>query len=151
TVNVAGIAITGGDTVNYLLQNTTATATANITARTLTINAIAANKTYDGTAAATATLSDNRVSGDVLTLSYAGATFSDKNAGTGKSVTITGVSVSGADAANYAYSSTASATANISSRALTVSASGVNKIYDGTTTANVNLTDNRLNGDVLAD
>ena len=34
-------------------------------------------------------------------------------------------------------------------RRLTVSATGVNKVYDGTTTATVTLTDNRVTGDVL--
>jgi len=44
--------------------NTTASTTADITARALTIGATGVNKIYDGSTAATATLSDNRISGD---------------------------------------------------------------------------------------
>ena len=50
------------------------------------------------------TLSDDRVSGDSLTLSYTSASFSDKNAGTGKTVSVSGISVSGTDSGNYTLS-----------------------------------------------
>src|SRR5205814_2782848 len=121
-IGVSGISITGVDTANYTF-NTTATATADITTRPLTVSATGVNKVYDGNATATVTLPDNRVAGDVFTDNYAGATFADKNVGNGKPISVSGISISGADAGNYALSNiTASATANITPRPLTVTA-----------------------------
>jgi hypothetical protein len=151
TVSVSGISIGGTDAGNYSLQNTTASATANITQAALTVTATAVNKVYDGTTTATVTLSDNRVSGDVFTDSYSTATFADKNVGNGKTVSVSGINISGADASNYTFNSTAMTTANISARSLTVGATGVNRVYDGTTSASVTLSDNRVAGDVFTD
>jgi hypothetical protein len=88
------------------------------------------------------TLSDNRVAGDTLSRSYTSASFADKNVGTAKTVSVSGISISGADAANYAANTTASTTADITGKALVVSATGVNKVYDGSTNATVTLSDN---------
>src|SRR5207247_1557302 len=128
----------------------TASTTANITARSLTVTATGVNRIYDGTTNATVTLSDNRVAGDVLSTSYISASFTNKNVGTAKSVSVTGIAISGADAANYTANSTATTTANITARPLSVSASGLNKVYDGNTNATVTLSDNRVAGDTLA-
>src|SRR5207247_2484919 len=150
-VSVSGISISGTDAGNYT-ANTTANTTANISAKALTVRATAGNKTYDGGTTATVTLSDDKVSGDVLTHSYTSASFSDKNVGTGKSVSGSGISISGADAGNYSLqNTTASTTADITARPLTVTATGVNKVYDGNTTATVTLSDNRVSGDAVAD
>jgi hypothetical protein len=130
SVSVTGISITGTDADNYTF-NTTATTTADITTRALTVTATGVNKGYDGTTAATVTLSDDRVSGDVFTASYAVASFGDKNVGTGKPVSVSGISISGLDAGNYTFNTTASTTADITARALTITATGVNKVYDG--------------------
>src|SRR5581483_10067572 len=148
TVNVSGISISGADSGNYS-ANTTASTTANISARTLTVSATGVNKVYDGTTNATVTLSDDRVAGDVLTTGYTAANFSSKTVGNGKTVNVTGISISGADSGNYSANTTASTTANITVRTLTVSATGVNKVYDGTTNATVTLSDDRVAGDVL--
>ena len=86
------------DAGNYMFDRTTASTTADITARALTVSAAGMNKVYDGTTTATVTLSDDRVSGDVLTDGYTSATFADKNVGTGKTVSVTGISISGTDA-----------------------------------------------------
>ncbi|MBW8748098.1 MAG: hypothetical protein JF584_11140, partial [Acidobacteria bacterium] len=80
---------------NYTITYCTAEFTIN--KRTLTVTATAASKTYDGTALASVTLSDNRVEGNLLTEAWTSATFSDQNAGSGKTVTITGISISGVD------------------------------------------------------
>jgi YDG domain/MBG domain (YGX type)/Galactose oxidase, central domain len=149
TVNVSGISIAGLDSANYSLGNTTATATADITSRPLTVGATGVNKIYDGTTSATVTLGDDRIAGDVFTVSYVSANFADKNVGSGKSVSATGISVSGVDAGNYTFNTTAIATADITPRALTVTAAGVNKVYDGTTAATVTLGDNRVAGDAF--
>ena len=61
---------------------------------------------------------------------YTGA-FSDKNVGTGKTVTIT-PSYTGADVSNYSVTDHATTTANITAKALTVSGiTALNKGYDG--------------------
>ena len=107
-VNVTGIAISGTDSTNYLLAATTASTTANIAAATLTVSGItAANKIYDGKT--TATLNTNGaalvgiIAGDTVTLGISGAkgTFGDKNVGTGKAVTVSGLTITGASSANY--------------------------------------------------
>src|SRR6185503_13514751 len=113
-----------------ITANTTASTTANITARALAVSATGVNKVYDGNTTATATLSDNRLSGDTLTTSYSSASFANKNVGTAKTVSVSGISLSGTDAANYTANTTASTTADITVRTLTVSATGVNKAYD---------------------
>src|SRR6185369_10851608 len=120
------------DTNNYS-ANITATTTANITARALIVSATGINKVYDGTTAATVTLSDDKVLGDDVSASYSSATFDTKNVGMGKDVSVSGISISGTDAGNYSANTSTSTTANITARALIVSATGINKIYDGTT------------------
>ncbi|MFO1476152.1 MAG: YDG domain-containing protein [Verrucomicrobiota bacterium] len=103
-----------------------------ITSRTLTVTATGVNKNYDGTTAATVTLSDNRVAGDSLTTSYTTATFSNRNAGAGKSVSVSGIAISGTDAGNYTQNTTASTTADIAALPLTVTATADSRLYDGT-------------------
>src|SRR5439155_360968 len=104
--------------------NTTGSTTANITVRTLVVTATGVNKGYDGTSTATVTLSDNRVAGDTLSRSYTTASFADKNLGAAKTVSVSGIAISGTDAANYTANSTATTTADITVRSLTVSATG---------------------------
>ena len=66
--------------------------------------------------------------------SYTSASFADKNVGTGKAVTVSGIAISGARRRQLcSVNTTATTTANITPRALTVTATGVNKVYDGTT------------------
>lgn len=112
TVTTAGLGLTGVDSGNYTV-NTTATTTASITPAVLTVTAAGQNKVYDGTTAATVTLSDNRIAGDVLTASYATAAFTDPNAGTGKTINVGGITISGPDAGNYTVNATATTTAVI--------------------------------------
>src|SRR5207245_2626959 len=149
TVSVTGISISGADAANYS-ANTTATTTANITARSLSVSASGVNKVYDGNTNASVTLSDNRVAGDPLTTSYTRASFANKNVGAAKTVSVSGIAISGTDAANYTANTTASTTADITTRSLVVSATGVNRAYDGTTNATVTLSDNRVAGDSLS-
>src|SRR6185503_15959944 len=63
------------------------------------------------------------ISGDTVTLTSASATgaFATKNAGTGKAVNVSGLSLSGADAGNYTLTQP-SATASIAKAGLTVTA-----------------------------
>jgi len=148
TVSVTGISISGGDGGNYHLTNSTANATADITPRDLTVTATGVNKVYNGTASATVTLATDKVGGDDVLASSASASFADKQVGTGKTVSVTGISIGGGDAGNYHLTNTtASATADITPRDLTVTATGVNKIYDGTTVATVALATDKIGGD----
>ena len=90
------------------------------------------NKEYDGTnVAAIATRSLSGVLGfDDVTLTGGSATFADKNAGTGKVVTATGLSLGGTMKDNYALSSTtAQTTADITQAPLTVTANNASRIY----------------------
>src|SRR5207253_2140034 len=115
----------------------------------LSVSATGTNKVYDGGTAAVVLLSDDRVSGDVFSDSYTSAAFADKNVGSAKTVSVSGISISGTDAGNYTVKTRTTTRTDITARALTVSASGINKVYDGDTRATVTLTDNRVSGDVL--
>src|SRR5206468_8642949 len=133
--------ISGANAANYA-ANTTASTTANITAATVTALVSVNNKVYDGTTNATiATRALNGVLGsDDVSLSGGTASFASKTVGSNKTVSVSGLSLSGADAANYQLaSSTASTTANITARSLTVTATGINKVYNGTTSDSVTL------------
>ncbi|MFM2342444.1 MAG: hypothetical protein RLZZ592_2097, partial [Pseudomonadota bacterium] len=117
-----------------------ALATASITPATLTVSGTtAANKVYDATTAATVSggLLSGLIGGDAVTLSQSG-TFADKNAGTGKTVTVAN-SVAGADASNYVLSNASqTTTASIAQATLTVAGTtAANKVYDATTAATV--------------
>jgi hypothetical protein len=149
TISVTGISISGADVGNYMLSSSTATATANITARTLAVNATGTSKVYDGTIGATVNYSDDRIAGDVITIGGTAA-FANKNVGTGKPISITSINVNGTDAGNYALAAIiANTTANITPRPLTVTATGVNRGYDRSTNATVTLADNHISGDAL--
>ena len=78
------------------------------------------------------------------------ATFGSATVGTGKSVTVTGITLNGANAGNYTLASpSATTTATISAKVLTATVTAANKVFDGTTTATV--TGCTLNGVVAGD
>ncbi|MEI8303426.1 MAG: YDG domain-containing protein, partial [Burkholderiales bacterium] len=147
-VSVTGVSLSGADAGNYTVA-ATGSAAANIDPRVLAVNYAGVNRVYDGTTAATVTTTDNRIQGDSLSV-VSSASFADRNAGLGKAVSVTGVSLSGADAGNYTVAATGSTTANIDPRVLAVNYAGVNRVYDGTTAASVTTTDNRIQGDSLS-
>ncbi len=126
-----------GDT-NFLGSNGTVAQTVN--KKPVTPSVTAQNKSYDGTT--TATISTCAVSPVVgtddvaCTVPPANANFADKNVGTGKTVTATGITLSGTTAANYTLSTaSATTTANTNKRAITVTAASDTKTYDGMTTS----------------
>lgn len=108
-----------------------------ITPQPITGTFTAANKVYDGTTAATVTGRSlvGALTGDDVELSGGTATFADKNVGTGKTVTLSGATLSGADAGNYSLTSVAPTTADITPASLTISFTADDKVYDGTTDA----------------
>jgi len=134
TVTISGLTIIGTDSTNYSL--TQPTATASITARTLTVAAKGVNKVYDGTTNATVTLTDNRVTGDSLTNTYASAAFASKNVATNITVNVTGISTGGTDSTNYVLAATSATTsANITKSLLTVTADSLSRPYGMTNPA----------------
>jgi hypothetical protein len=156
TVTVSGLALTGADMGNYTL--TAPTATANITAAPLTVTGITANnKTYDGTTDATLDATNAKlvgaVSGDVVTLDTNGATgtFAAKSVGTGQTVTVSGLALTGADAGNYTVTAPTT-TADIAAAPLTVTGiTANNKVYDGTNAATLDFNNPALVGVVAGD
>ncbi|HML42789.1 MAG TPA: GLUG motif-containing protein, partial [Hyphomicrobium zavarzinii] len=101
--------------------------------KALTATATANNKVYDATAAGSVTFADDRLSGDVLTVDSTETVFADVNVGTGIATTTSGITLSGADAANYSVNATATSSADITVRHVTVTAdAGQSKVY-GTT------------------
>ncbi|KAB8059150.1 hypothetical protein GCN74_13845, partial [Janthinobacterium sp. FT14W] len=127
TVTISGLGLGGADAGNYVLASNLASTTADITPATLTVSASALNKVYDATTNAVVTLRDNRIGNDQLSIASNGASFGDKNAGVGKTVTVAGIRLSGADAGNYVVNSTASSTATIAQAALTVKVDNAEK------------------------
>jgi filamentous hemagglutinin family protein len=93
--------------------------------------ALANTKTYDGTANGIRTVTlAGVVAGDDVDGS-AIFTFSDANAGVGKTVTISGVTLGGADAGNYTLTLPASVLGDILQKALIGTAVANTKTYDG--------------------
>jgi|GEM_PF-5944637 len=116
--------------------SSTATAvTLTVSKKSITVTGISAsNKVYDGNTTATFTggTSADIINGDVVTYSATG-TFDTKDAGTGKTVAISGVTLGGANAGNYSVLYfPVSVTANITARPLTALSTVVSKVYDGT-------------------
>ena len=148
TVTVSGLSISGADADNYSLSSTNATTTANITQKTLAATYMASDKVYDGATTASVTGSSvDILSGDTVTLTKSAATFSDKNVGSAKTVTVSGIAISGTDAANYLLSNTSTTTtASISPKSLTAAFAASQKTYDGNATATVTASSSQIVG-----
>jgi hypothetical protein len=103
TVSLNNPPLGGPDGGNYFVTSSNAV-TANITQKPIgVIGAVVSDKVYDATVSATVTggTLSGVVANDVVTLTGQRGTFSDKNAGVGKTVTFTDGSLAGADAGNY--------------------------------------------------
>ncbi|HEY4081745.1 MAG TPA: YDG domain-containing protein [Burkholderiaceae bacterium] len=137
-VTVSGLSLGGADSGNYVLVEPS-NLTANITPATLTVNGLAAtNKVYDATtvAALSGSGSISALGSDQVLLSSGSAQFATKDVGSNKTVLLSGFSLSGLDAGNYALSASASLTADITPATLVVSGlSANNKVYDATRVA----------------
>jgi YVTN family beta-propeller protein len=155
-VSVSGLTLEGANAANYVL--TPPVFTGNITPKTLAVGGVtAANKSYDGNSAATLNVNSavlvGVIPGDTvnLTTSAASGTFTDKAVGTGKTVTVSGLTIDGTDAENYALAQP-NTTANITPKELTVSGIiGNGKVYDGSAAATLNTTSAVLNGVIPSD
>jgi len=143
TVTLDGFGLSGTKAGNYTVAadpGLSSTDLANITPKSLSVSGsfTASDKVYDGTTTASINVSGltldtgSVISGDTVSLDLASATgdFDDKNAATGKTVSLSDGALTGADAGNYTLSGSATATADITAKTITLSAS---KTYDGTT------------------
>jgi hypothetical protein len=150
TPNLGGLTLSSS---NYTITGVTTALTANITAKALTVTGTtAANKLYDGTLTATPSFTSSALSGVVtgdgvtLVSTGASATFATKTIGTGKTVTIAGLTLSGGDAGNYLLTQPTT-TADITAKALSVSgAKALDKTYDGTAVASLDFSGAQLVG-----
>jgi hypothetical protein len=149
TATASGISLSGSDAGNYVV-NTSATALAEILAKAITATLTANGRTYDGSAAATGALSLAGVIGNDQVSAAGSYAFADKNAGTGKTVTASGIALSGADAGNYSVNASATALADIIAKAITVTLAANGRTYDGTNVATGTLSANGvLAGDAV--
>jgi hypothetical protein len=156
SVTVSGVTITGTGSSNYTPTQPTGL-TADITAKALTITGLTASaRVYDGTTVeplgGTAALLGTESAGagsigdgkpySVDSVSAGGTAvgaFADRNVGAAKSVTVSGVTITGTGSGNYTPAQQTGLTADITAKALTVSGLSVpaSKVYDATTTATV--------------
>jgi filamentous hemagglutinin family protein len=132
---------------NYTLVGGTHDLT--ITPRQIVVDATGSNKVYDGNSLAVAGLgSTGIIGGDQITFAGGAVNYSDKNVANGKTITVNGITASGADAGNYAFNTTALTTGNITPLAIGGSIVASDKTYDGSTTAQ---TQGSLTGVVAGD
>lgn len=124
-------------------QSNTAALPITVTKKALNITITPNNKVYDGSASATVgEISYSGIIGtDDVSISGMTLTFSDKKAGTDKTVTAADYSLIGAKAVNYMLGVITVNSADITQKALTVTTTSVNsKTYDGTITADFSAT-----------
>jgi hypothetical protein len=152
------LALGGTAAGNYTLAGAGGSVNITVSALALTVtNLLALDNVYDGTTNATLDATNAGLAGvlnsDDVTLvtSNAVAYFADKNVGTNKPVTVTGLALDGAAAVNYTLVDPTNVTANITAAGLTVNGvAAASKVYDGTTNAQLNGTAT-LNGEVSGD
>ncbi len=140
--------ISGADAGNYQLTQPGSLTGNILPAELILAGADANDKVYNGTndAEITGTLT-GVVAGDTVTYTGTG-TFASANVGTGIAVTST-ATLGGADAGNYYLTQPTGTTADITAKALTVTANAENKQYDGLNSAVITVT--AINGVVEGD
>ncbi len=151
-VTVTGVNLSGTDANNYALATSTLTTTGSVTKKDMTVTAVSSSKVYDANVTASTTLSSiDKVALDTVTYNRTSSTFADKNVGVAKLVTTGGISITGTDAGNYnLLNSTTTSNADITARALVVTAVAQNKVYDATTTAAISsLSSDVISGDTI--
>ncbi|MFM1960819.1 MAG: hypothetical protein RL588_2336, partial [Pseudomonadota bacterium] len=150
---------TGGTLLSNYILPTSASGSGTISTATLrVVGVLSGNKTYDGTTTASLDLSQallfGAVAGDSLSLNLASARgdYASANVGADQAITASGFAVSGAAAANYTLIQPQGLRGSITARTLSITGlSAQNKIYDGTTTATLNLSGLSLTGVVASD
>lgn len=145
TYTSTNLALSGSSASNYYISlddlNNGIIGTGDITAKTITLSGLTvADKTYDRTTDAVitslGTLNDVVENDAVAINTSASAVFDTVSAGDNKSVTLSNVTLTGADAGNYIFASPTTTTANIAKKSLTLTSIDVNdRVYDGTDNA----------------
>jgi hypothetical protein len=128
-VTASGYSITGEDAGNYYPPIQPANLSATIYPKSIYITVTASDKVYDGTVAAAVTYDSlvGRIPGDTVTVTLGTASFATKDTGTAKTVTVFGYSITGTDADNYVAWLPTGLTANITQKAITVTADAKKK------------------------
>ena len=130
-VTVTGVTLTGALAGDYSVTQP-AGLTGNVTLLPITVTAVTANKTYDGTTAATGTptIAPALVGGDTATVLT--QAFQDSNAGSGNKTIIPSITINdGNGGANYAVTLANYNTGTISQAAATVTLGNLAATYDG--------------------
>ena len=161
-VNISGLTLSGADAVNYILDDDTATTTANITK--LRLNAItgisASDRNYNAGTSATLNFSSPVFDGIItsgsedLSIITAVGTFANKKVGIDKTVTLSSIVLGGVDAGNYDVPLIAPTTTASISKANIFNITGItanSKTYDSNTTATLNLGSANFNGEFAGD
>lgn len=151
TVTVNDVVLHCADAGNYRVDGVAATTQATIQQRLLTLTQLAAlDKVYDKTVQAQVSAGgDDRVRGDLLTVALTGE-FNSRHVGQDKTVSVTGIRLTGDDAVNYRVTDQPlTTTAAITPRLLQVGLTASDKTYDGQRDASVAFKDDRLTGDDL--
>jgi hypothetical protein len=129
----AGTGFTGSTSTNSVTET--------VSPATLTVTGVTANdKVYDATKTAvlntTGAALSGVLTGDTVTLGAASATgtLATQNVGSNIAVTVSGLTIGGAQAGNYTLTQPTT-TANITAAPLTITAVTNTKVFDGTTSA----------------
>jgi len=150
-VTAVDYALDGAAAGNYSVSQPTL-ANASITKKPLTISGLASqDKVYNGDNVATLTGTAalvGVVAPDIVTITAGTASYALATVGT-HAVTAVDYALDGAAAGNYSVSQPTLANASITKKPLTVTATGINKVYDGTTVATVTLSTDKLSGDYV--
>ena len=133
------VTATVADSADGFYRSAASSATSfTISARSLTITGTANSKTYDGNTSSVTnpTLTSGTIqSGDTAVFIQ---TYNNKNVGTSKTMTPSGVVTDGNSGNNYSYTFVTSANGTIAARALTITGAAHSKIYDTTTSSATN-------------
>ena len=136
TLSVTGYVVNDGNGGNNYAVRTVTDTTGEIDQATLTITAASNIKTYDGSTSATATPTFSGLQGSSDSVTGLTEAYTDKNAGTGKTLSVTGYVVNdGNGGNNYAVRTVTNTTGEIDQANLSLAADSYTKPYDGTTTA----------------
>jgi hypothetical protein len=151
--NIAPNAAVGTGLGNYMIAYANGALTVSPASLTVT-NLLALDKVYDATTNAILDATNAGVSGALngdsisLVTTNAVAYFANKNVGTNKPVTVSGLTLGGASAGNYILTQSSILSANITAATVTI-ASGItanSKVYDGTTIATLSTNNVTLSG-----
>ncbi|MDE2348896.1 MAG: hypothetical protein KGL92_10375 [Gammaproteobacteria bacterium] len=157
SVSITGLELVnganGGLASNYAVP-ADALANADITPATLHVAGVVALDTvYNGTTTADVNTQSAVLTGvigsDSVSVGSISGNYLTKDVGSNKAIVTSSFVLAGADAKDYTLVQPTGLTANVTPRPLNVTASGDNKVYDGTTVATVTLADNAIAGDAL--